>query len=139
MIIHYVKYPAILVKSKFITLLSTNNHRNVSTFSQQVNMVGTNLVLWITIVEQSVIMKEIAVEMWLRKFNIPNTQNFGFLNQLGKKTERILEEMMQKVVKIKSENITFDTLDLPNSPAIITPNPRPENMDSRKIVRSRFI
>ena len=47
--------------------------------------------------------------------------------------------MMQKVVKVKSENITFDTLDLPNTPAIITPNPRPENMDSRKIVRSRFI
>ena len=47
--------------------------------------------------------------------------------------------MMQKVVKVKSENITFDTLELPNTPAIITPNPRPENMDSRKTVRSRFI
>ena len=47
--------------------------------------------------------------------------------------------MMQKVIKIKSKNITFDTLDLPNTSAIITPNPRPENMDSRKIVRSRFI
>ena len=88
MIIHYVRYPAILVKSKFITLLLTNNHRNVSTFSQQVNMIGTNLVLWITIVEQSVIMKEIAVEMCLRKFSIPNTQTFGFLNQLGKKPRR---------------------------------------------------
>ena len=47
--------------------------------------------------------------------------------------------MMQKVVKVKYENVTFDTLDLPNTPAIITPNPRPENMNSRKIVRSRFI
>ena len=46
---------------------------------------------------------------------------------------------MEKVVEIKAENITLDTPNLPKTPANNAPNPRPENMDSREIVRSRFI
>ena len=64
------------------------NHRSVSTFLQKVNMLVNNLVLWITIVERSVIMKEIAVEMWLREFSISNLRNVGFLNQLEKRNRR---------------------------------------------------
>ena len=56
-----------------------------------------------------------------------------------KKQKKYLQEMMEKVVEIKAENITLDTPDLPKTSAIIAPTPRRENMDSRKIVRSRFI
>ena len=47
--------------------------------------------------------------------------------------------MMEKVVEIKVENITLDIPHLPKTPTNIASTPRPENMDSRKIVRSRFI
>ena len=43
---------------------------------------------------------------------------------------------MKKVVKIKAENITLDTPNLPKIPENIALTPRLENMDSRKIVRS---
>ena len=56
-----------------------------------------------------------------------------------KKQKKYLQEMMEKVVEIKAENITLDTPNLPKTPANIAPTPRPENIDSRKIVRSRFI
>ena len=41
--------------------------------------------------------------------------------------------MMEKVVEIKAENITFDTPNLPETPANIAPIPRPENMDDHLI------
>ena len=64
-------------------------------------------------------MKEIAVEMWSQKFNIPNFRNVGFLNQLGKRNKVYLQEMMQKVVEFKAENTTLDTPSLPKTPANI--------------------
>ena len=52
---------------------------------------------------------------------------------------KYLQEMMENVIEIKAENITLDTSNLPKPPANTAPNPRPENMDSHKIVRSWFI
>ena len=56
-----------------------------------------------------------------------------------KKQKKYLQEMMEKVVEIKAKSITLDTPNLPKTPANIAPTPRPENMDSHKIVRSQFI
>ena len=50
-----------------------------------------------------------------------------------------MQEIMEKIVDIKAENITLGTPNLPKTPANILPTPLPENMDSRKNVRSRFI
>ena len=46
---------------------------------------------------------------------------------------------MKKSVDIKTKNITLKTPDLPKIPANIALTPQPENMDSRKVVRSRFM
>ena len=56
-----------------------------------------------------------------------------------KKQKKYLQEMMEKVVEIKAENITLDTPNLPKTPANIALTLCPESMDSRKIVRSQFI
>ena len=53
-----------------------------------------------------------------------------------KKQMKYLQEMMENVIEIKAENITLDTSNLPKPPANTAPNPRPENMESHKIVRS---
>ena len=50
-----------------------------------------------------------------------------------------MQEIMEKIVDIKAENITLGTPNLPKTPANILPTPLPENMDFRKIVRSQFI
>ena len=46
---------------------------------------------------------------------------------------------MEQIVKIKAKSITSDTHDLPKTPKNIARTLCPENMNSRKIVRSRFI
>ena len=46
---------------------------------------------------------------------------------------------MEKPVKIKVKYTTLETPNLPKIPANIAATPRPEIMDSRKSVRSRFI
>ena len=46
---------------------------------------------------------------------------------------------MEKPVEIKAKYMTLESYNLPKIPAYIAPTPPPENMDPRKIVRSRFI
>ena len=46
---------------------------------------------------------------------------------------------MEKPVEIKAKYMTLESHNLPKIPAYIAPTPPPENMDPRKIVRSRFI
>ena len=46
---------------------------------------------------------------------------------------------MEKPVEIKAKYMTLESPNLPKIPAYIARTPPPENMDSRKIVRSRFI
>ena len=46
---------------------------------------------------------------------------------------------MKKSVDIKTKNMTLKTPDLPKIPANVALAPRPEKMDSRKVVRSRFM
>ena len=46
---------------------------------------------------------------------------------------------MEKSVELKTKNMTLETPDLPKITANIASTPRPENMDSRKVLRSRFM
>ena len=62
-----------------------------------------------------------------------------FLNKLGKKQKEYLQEKLKKSVDIKTKDITLKTPDLPKIPANIALTPRSENMDSRIVVRSRFM
>ena len=62
-----------------------------------------------------------------------------FLNKLGKKQKEYLQEKLKKSVDIKTKDITLKTPDLPKIPANIALTPCPENMDSRIVVRSRFM
>ena len=50
-----------------------------------------------------------------------------------------MEKPVEKPVEIKAKYMTLESHNLPKIPAYIAPTPPPENMDPRKIVRSRFI
>ena len=56
-----------------------------------------------------------------------------------KKQKEYWYEIIEKVVEIKARDITMGTPDLPKTLANIAPTPHPENMNSHKFVRSRFI
>ena len=71
------------------------------------------------------------------KIQYPKSSKCWVSKPVGKKKQKkYLQEMMEKVVEIKAENITLDIPNLQKTPANIALISCPENMDSCKIVRS---